>query len=244
MSLNGLADLSMSIKLTENEYATKLLTEWFKTVTAAFWPWAAVIDGKALFATDHVIQATGWTFSNIIEDTTVPANYAALSLVELKKAVNRLRVMKDGLGRRLPLANVYTLIVSPELEQTALDILNIGNGFSPYTPTGSEAHNDNFRNIFIWEWFKVELKVLNTLNQPSVEEWVDDIIGSSTMWFVMNTEAARMRKAFRKLKFGEMTIDNYYDDSNKAHFVTAEKFHWVMAIYPEIIVGSKGNGAI
>jgi hypothetical protein len=47
----------------------------------------------------------------------------------------------------------------------------------------------------------------------------------------MNVEAAKMRKAFRKLKFGDLTIDNYYDDSNKAHFVTAEKFYGVMAIY-------------
>lgn len=243
-SLNGLADLSMSIKLTENEYTTKLFTEWFKTVTASFWPWAAVIDGKALFATNHVIAATGATYSNIQEDATTATNYAALSFTALKAAVNKLRGMKDGLGRRLPLASSYRLVVSPELEQTALEILVPENEFTPFTFTGTAAGNNNYTNVFMGHWFKVELEVLNTLNQPSVEDGVDDTIGSNTMWFLINVEAAKMRKAFRKLKFWDLTIDNYYDDANKAHFVTAEKFYGVMAIYPEVIIGSKWAGAI
>jgi hypothetical protein len=43
--------------------------------------------------------------------------------------------MKDGLGTRVkrPMSGIYDLIVSPELEETALNILSDQNGFSPYT---------------------------------------------------------------------------------------------------------------
>jgi hypothetical protein len=57
--------------------------------------------------------------------------------------------MKDGLGRRLPIANSYRLIVSPELEQTAIELLCPENQFTPYTFTGTAAGNDNYANVFM-----------------------------------------------------------------------------------------------
>lgn len=243
-AMNDMEDQAFEIAITQNEYITKCFTEGFD-VTSQFGPGSAVYDAKALFATDHIIVGTGDTYSNIIEDDSTSTNYAALTFPHLKKAVKRLREMKDGLGIRVrrPLSGIYDLVVSPELEDTALNILSDGNGFSPYTFSGADAGNDNYGNVFMRDGFKVRLVVLETMNQPDSQN-EGQVIGSDSMWFVINKEGAMLRKAFRKLNFGDISIKLYEDDETRATFLTAEKFFGAQPLYPEIIVGSKGTGAI
>jgi len=233
-----------SIKLTENEYKTLVFTKGFD-IENAYGYGSAVYDGKALFSTEHVITDTGDTYSNIIEDDDTSTNYGALTLSHLKKAVKRLREMKDGLGTRIkrPTSWIYDLVVSPELEETALDILSDKNGFSPYTYSGEAATNDNYGNVFMRDGFKVRLVVLETMNQPStlIE---GETVGSSTMWFLINKEHAREREAFREVKFGDVEVEIFYDKNKRATFLTAEKFFGAQPLYPEVIVGSKGIWAI
>lgn len=153
--------------------------------------------------------------------------------------------MKDGLGVRVrrPMSGIYDLVVSPELEETALDVLSDGNGFMPYNYVGDEATNDNHANVFTTrDGFKVRLVVLETMNQPdSANE--GSTIGTATMWFLINKEGARMRKAFRNLGFGDLSIKIYEDDETRATFMTAEKFFGAQILYPEVIVGSKGDSS-
>ena len=241
-AMNDMEDQAYEIAITQNEYITKCLTDWF-SISSNFWPGSAVYDGKALFATDHIIIGTGWTFSNIVDDGA--GNYAALSYTSLKAAVKKLREMKDGLGVRVrrPMSGIYDLVVSPELEETALDVLSDGNGFQPYDYSGSAATNDNYSNVFMTRaWFKVRLVVLETLNQPDSQNEGSNI-GSATVWFVVNKETAQLRKALRKLNFGDISIKLYEDDETRATFLTAEKFFGAQPLYPEIIVGSTGTGS-
>jgi hypothetical protein len=165
-SINQLARRVKSIKITENEYKTLVLTKGFE-VSREYGYASAVLDGKALFADDHIIIGTNGTFSNIVDNGS--GQHAPLTYESLKKAVKMLREMKDGNGIRVkrPTSGIYDLIVSPELEETALNILSDTNGFSPYTYTGTAASNDNYGNVFMRDGFKVRLTVLETLNQPS-----------------------------------------------------------------------------
>lgn len=243
-SISQIARKVKSIKITENEYKTLVLTDWFKDVTAEYGYGSAISDGKALFATDHIIQDTGDTYSNIIEDDTTSTNYWALTLPHLKKAIKRLREMKDGLGTRVkrPMSGIYDLIVSPELEETALNILSDQNGFSPYTFDWAQATNGNYGNVFMRDGFKVRLVVLETLNQPATLR--SGTVGSDKMWFLMNKEGAEDREAIRDIKFGDVEVEILYDGNKKATFLTAEKFFGAQPLYSEIIVGSKGEGAI
>lgn len=232
-----LGDQAYEIAIAENQYYTKLLTEGF-SVTKEYWPGSAVYDGKSLFNSAHIIASTGATYSNIVDNWA--GKHAVLSAANVLKAVEMLRNMKDGLGVRVqrPTSGVYDLIVPVELEGKAIkEVLSANNWFSPYNYSGTEATNNNFVNLFVSaDWFKVNLVVLETLNQPD-ENWVT--IGGDKQWFVLNREWASLRKAFRKLKMWDVSVKMYYDDESRAVFVTAEKFFWAQALYPEIIVWSK-----
>lgn len=242
-SLNRMKRQYAKIRISQNEYLTKTFTKGFDAVSAPFWPWSAVYDGKPLFASDHLIIGTGGTQSNIVAgagNTHAPLTYASLKL-----AVKMLREMKDGLGVRMkrPNSGIYDLVVSPELEATALDVLSDGNGVSPYNYNGAEAQNDNFANIFSTrDGFKVRLIVLETMNQPDSENPTENI-GSDKMWFLINKEVAKAKEAFLDVRFGDISMEIYYDQTKRATFLTAEKFFGAQALYPEIVVGSKGDGS-
>ena len=240
-AMNDMEDQAFEIAITENEYITKCFTEGF-SVSSEFGPGSAVYDGKSLFAADHITIGTGDTYTNIVDDGA--GNYSALTFASLKAGVKKLREMKDGLGIRVrrPLSGIYDLIVSPELEETALEILSDGNAFSPYTYTGTAATNDNYSNVFMArDGFKVRLVVLETLNQPDSQN-DGGTIGSGTIWFLVNKETSMLRKALRKLNFGDISIKMYEDDETRATFITAEKFFGAQPLYPEIIVWSLGDG--
>ncbi len=241
-AMNDMEDQAYEISITQNEYLTKCFTKGFE-VGAQFWPGSAVYDGKSLFANDHIIVGTGETYSNIVEDVDNAGQHAPLNYANLKKAVEMHRKMRDGLGIRTRRADIYDLIVAPELEAQALDTLSDMNGFQPYTYSGTEASNDNFANVFVTRaGFKVRLTVLDTMNQPDSQN-PEETIGTGTMWFVLNKEASNLRKAIRDLGFGDISIKMYEDDETNATWITAEKFFGAQILYPEIVVGSKGDNS-
>lgn len=243
-SFGDLKDELDAIKLTQNEYMIKCFTEGFGAVSANFWPWSAVYDQRPLFSDDHRVIKTDAVYSNIV--STDGTTYAPLTYASLKLAVKQLREMKDGQGIRVkrPKSGIFDLYVSVEGEENALDILSDGNGFQPYTYAGADAGNENYANVFsARDGFKVRLNVVDYLNQPDSKDPENLVIGSATMWFVQNKELASKRKAFRNIGLSDVSVEIKRDDKTRAVVASAEKHFGAQLLYPEVIVGSKGDGS-
>lgn len=219
-----------SIKLAQNNYYTRILTEGF-SISSKFWPWSKTAYDKPLFATDHPVGETGATQSNLLTGADAPLTFA-----NLLKAIELHRGMKDGLGVKVNKANTYRLIVSRANEKLATDILSESNGFAPVTYTGTAATNNNYGNVFMRPWYKVQLVVLETLGQPNGK---GGTIGTDTMWFLINEDAMAMRKAFIKFQLKELEVAYFKDDKTKASYFTAELHFGAEHMYPEVIVGSQ-----
>lgn len=242
-SLNKAEDRLYAISIAENEYLTKIITKGFDAPSATFWPGSPVYDGKRLFDKTHAIIGTGGTQSNVVtknDGTPDATKYGKLNFTNLLAAVDQIRMMKDGNGVRIRRADMYTLVVSPAQEKLATDILSNENGFMPYTYTGADAGNGNYDNVFTRGGFKVKLVVLDTIGQPDTED-PSAVVGSDTMWFVVNTEYNSVRKAMRKLTLGGLTPDMFEDEHTRAVWLTVEKHFGAQALYYEGIVGSKGD---
>lgn len=247
-SFGSLTDEINSIKMTENEYLLKIIALGFNSVKAEFGPESKVYDSKGLFAVDHEVIKTGEFYSNIVTEGavgTIGTTHVALTFDSLKKAVEMSRTMKDGLGKRVkrPMDSIYDLYVAPEGESNALDVLSDTHGFMPYTYTGADAGNGNYANIFVRKGFKVRLNVVDGLNQPDSTDPENLTIGSATMWFVINKSEAIRRSAFRKIILGDITIEISRDPKTKLLVASAEKHFGGEILYPEVIVGSKGDGS-
>lgn len=213
-----------SAKLTRNNLVTKVLANWFD-ITAGFWPGSTSPDGVALFSASHIIKSTGNTQSNLVS--------GALTQAKLEEAIDLLRNMRDGMGRKMRRASVYTLVVSSENEKNARQILNDGSNFAA-SVSDTETNNGVTSNLFMWDGFKIELLVLDTLNQPSVS----GNVGSATMWFVINKDCVRDYEAFRMLTLYNDEIDMYRDNKTKALVVDLDFSATADHYQPECIVGS------
>lgn len=243
-SFGDLKDELDAINITQNEYIIKCFTKGFDAVSATFGPGSAVYDSRSLFSADHRIIKTDAVYSNIVDDGS--GNHAPLSFTSLKKAVKMLREMKDGQGVRVkrPSSGIFDLYVSPELEETALNALSDGNGFMPYNYSGAEATNGNFANVFSSrDGFKVRLNVVDLMNQPDSQDPDNAVIGSDTMWFVVNKELATKRKAFRNIGLSDVSVEIKRDSKTRATVASAEKHFGAQILYPEVIVGSKGDSS-
>ena len=219
--------LITGVKITKNEVVSEVLAKGF-AITAAFWPGSATGDGVALFSASHVIKSTGATQSNLVS--------GALSQVKLLEAIELLRNMKDGMGRKMKRANTYTLIVPTELEATARKILNDGSKFAA-SINDTAASNDVTLSVFQWDWFRVELLVLDTLNQPKAD---GTMVGTATNWFVLNKELAREMEAFKYLNLYNEELDMYEDKATKVLFVDVDLSFTADVYNYECIVGSTG----
>lgn len=224
---SDVTDLINSVKITKNELVSEVLTKGF-SVTAAYGAGSASPDGVALFSASHVIKSTGATQSNLVS--------GALSQVKLKEAIELLRNMKDGKGRKMKRAKTYQLIVPTELEATARGILNDGSMVAAYV-NDVQANNDVVSSIFQWDGFRIELLVLETLNQPKAD---GSMVGSATVWFLLNREAARALKAFKYLNLYSEEIGMYEDPKTKVTFVDVDLSFTADAFNYECIVGSTG----
>lgn len=214
-------------KLTKNNSATEVLANGF-VANKAHGAGSASPDGKALFATDHIIKSTGETQSNLIT--------GALTQAKLEEAIELLRNMKDGMGRKMRSASTYQLIVPRALEKLARKILNNGSKFAA-SDSDVETNNSITENIFAWDGFRVELVVLETLDQPKGD---GTTIGTATNWFVMNRELAREMEAFKYLALYNDEMTMYVDDKTKVMYFDLDLSFTCDHYQPEIIVGSQG----
>ena len=224
---NATQELVDSVKITKNERVTEVLANGF-VADAPFWPWSASPDGKALFATDHIIKSTGATQSNLVT--------GALTQAKLEEAIGLLRDMKNGRGRTMKIPNEYTLIVSRKGEANARRILNEGSK-SAAEVLGTPVSNDITSNIFTWDGFRINLMVLETLGQPKID---GTVVGSDTMWFLVNKDAANALGAFKYLNLYSEEMDMWEDKATKVVYIDVDLSFNADHYNPEVIVGSLG----
>ena len=198
--------LVRAAKITRNELSLEVLTKGF-SVTAAYWPWSAYPDGQPLFSANHVIKATWEIQSNLVT--------GALTQLKLEEAISKLRNMKDGIGRTMKLASTYTLIVPTSLEATARKILNDGSKFAAAV-SDVAVGNDVTSSIFQWDGFRIELLVIDGLNQPKKD---GTKVGTATNWFVINKDAVRNYEAFKTIVLFNEEMDMYEDKASKVMYV-------------------------
>lgn len=229
--LNNLARdtqrLINAVKLTKNEVATEVFTEGF-SITSANGAGSMSPDGVALFSDSHIIKGTGETQSNLVN--------GALTQTTLEAAIEKLRNMKDGTGRKMRRANTYALYVAPENEANARRILNNGSNFAA-SVSDTETNNSITSNIFMWDGFRIELVVLDTLNQPKPD---GSKVGTATMWFLMNKDAAREMGAFKYLTLYNEEMDMYIDNNTKVLYLDVDLSFTCDHYQPEVVVGSLG----
>ena len=210
-------------KITKNELATEVLSNWFDSAKS-FYP-----DGQPLFSASHKIKSTWATQSNLVS--------GALTTTTLLEAVEKLRNMRDGMGRKMKINGVYTLIVPSELEDTARQVLNDWNNFAAITTSNTQAQNDVTINLFSWNGFKVELMVLETLNQPKLD---GTTVGTATQWFVMDKTRARELEALKYLQLYTDKVDMYVDNKTKVLFFDIDLSMTCDFYNYEFICGSTG----
>jgi hypothetical protein len=140
------------------------------------------------------------------------------------------------MGRKMKRANTYTLIVPSELEAAARKILNDWSKFAAAVD-GTATTNDVTLSVFQWDGFRVELLVLDTLNQPK-SDWTT--LGSATQWFVLNKEAARDYEAFKYLVLYNEELGMYEDNATKVLFVDVDLSFNTDVYNYEVIVWSTG----
>jgi hypothetical protein len=215
-------------KITRNEVATNVFAEGF-TSAAAYGAGSASPDGQPLFSNSHVIKSTGATTNDNLVS-------GALTQAKLEEAIELLRNMKDGMGRTMKRARSYQLVVAPQGEAAARKLLNEGSKFAA-SVGGTETNNSITENIFTWDGFRIELVVLDTLNQPSAD---GSTIGSATMWFVLNREASREMEAFKFLSLYNDEMTMYVDDATKVMYFDLDLSFTCDHYNPECVVGSTG----
>lgn len=215
-----------AVKLTKNETATEVFSNGFSITAANGWG-SQSPDGLPLFSDNHIIKGTGATQSNLVT--------WALTQTTLEEAVEKLRNMKDGLGRKMKRSSKYTLYVASENEANARRILNNGSKYAA-SVTDTEVNNSITENLFMWDGFKIELVVLETLNQPKAD---GSTVGSSTMWFLMDTENARQMEAFKYLPLYNEEMSMYIDDSTKVLYLDVDLSFTCDHYQPEVVVGSQ-----
>jgi len=157
---------------------------------------------------------------------------AILSQVNLEKALEKLRGMKDGLGTIVGFAaQSYTLIVGPKQEALARKILNDGSNFAAQV-SDVQVNNDVTLSVFQWEGFKINLMVMPTLGQPSI----NGPVGTGNEWFLLNHELAAELEAFRFIPLYDAIIDSYMDNNNKVTYVDIDVSFTADFYNPEVVV--------
>ena len=224
-----LARLSARNKKARNFLVTKIFTEGF-TKLKAFWPGSSTPYGNPLFFNAHPIGTTWTTQSNIMEGAD-----AILSQVNLLKAIEKARGMKDGNGTTVGFAaRSYTLLIGPKQEALARKILN-DDGKQAAFVADVAVNNDITISIFQLDGFKINLMVMPTLGQPSI----NGTIGTGNEWFVLNHELAAELEAFRFIPLYEAIIDSYVDNNNKATYIDIDTSFTADFYNPEVVIGSK-----
>lgn len=227
---DGVKQLTDGRVLTYNVEMAKLLANGF-SITNSFGAGSASPDGKALFATDHIIKSTNGSYSN--------TGTAALAEASLQAAITALKTgVKKGNGYSVKTPSKYVLMVSRALETTARKLLNTaGSQSGIYAGTGSNA---NLLNVFSFNGNAVEIQVLDMLGELDAQGNVIGGSNAATIWFLLNQEEAMRVKAFRFFTLGGDIMNMYKNDETDSVFVKLKTYFAVDHYNPEVIYGSTG----
>jgi hypothetical protein len=134
-------------------------------------------------------------------------------------------------------AGKYELRVPRALEQTARVILQQNNDTKfMFAGTGSNA---NLLNTFTFKGNVVELKVIEPLGRTLKD---GSVLGSSTMWFLVNPEIINEGKAFRHITLWGENVETHYDFDTKNYFASIDLSFAVDHYGAQYgIVGSRGT---
>lgn len=183
--------------------AIKVLTKG-ASISAGYGPGSATPKGKALFASNHTVYATGGTFSNIAS--------GALTDATLKDAIAKHLLIRLENGDRVqqPRAEGYTLFVSPAGELNARTILNNGSKFA------ATGNNSAAENVFMFEGSKVKLEIIDKL-------WDTDrdgvVIGADTNRFLVNMPALKEAEALKCIRLYSPIVKQYINNETDQSIV-------------------------
>lgn len=225
---NQMVRLPARAKKARNFFATRVFLEGFNNPNPT-WPGSSTPYGNPLFFNAHPVGTTWETQSNIMEGAD-----RTLDQVNLEKAIEKARGMKDGNGTIVGFsAPSYTLIVWPKGEANARKILNDWREVASQV-ADVQVNNDVTMSIFQMNGFKINLMVLPTMGQPSLA----GKIGTGNEWFLLNQDWAREAEAFRFIPLYEAEIDSYVDKTNKTTVIDIDMSFTMDCYNPEVVIGS------
>lgn len=208
--------------------------------TSAYGAGSPTPYGKALFATDHPIMNGTSSFSNVLNAAGQTAD-KVLSATSLQWALDNqktaLRLQNgDFVGNT---SGVYELRVPRALEQQARVILNQAGGQkNSFAGTGSNAQ---LLNPFDFNGNVIELKVIEPLGRTLKD---GTVLGSNTMWFVVNPELVNAGTSLRHITLWGENVETHYDFDTKNYFASIDlsftNDHYGAQYW---VVGSRGTVA-
>ncbi len=204
---------------------TKVYTLGF-SISNAYGPGSATPKGQPLFSNSHTVFATGGVFSNL--------QTGALSATTLKEAIQKHIDIRLENGDRVdqPRTEGYTLFVSPDGEMAAREILNNGSKF------GATGNNSSLENVFMFEGSRVKLEVMERLGSYDRN---GALIGTTTMWFLVNKPALKMSEALKCIRLYSPIVKQYMNDETDQSIVDIRNGFAVDHYGAEyFIVGSTG----
>lgn len=198
---------------TKAQIMTKVITLG-ASITAPNGPGSATPDGKALFATDHPIAATGGTQSNIV---TGAFTDNATRIVRLESAVQAMRNMRLANGDF-----VYTNITegSPYILKCPVsDKYNWEkalNGYKVWSGNGANANQVNMFTVGGYNIIVEELPTLGTYDADGV------IIGDTTAAYLFNPAYLEEAEALRCYTVHDMSVNTITVDDPRSFVALGE----------------------
>lgn len=188
--------------------AIRLLEKWF-SVTASNWAWSATPKWQPLFSTAHTVKNWTLTFRNVL---TTPNQVLSANSLQDALTIHKWNLRWDNGLRANPPKWAFKLWVSKIWAVTARSILNTkGNQAGIFSWTWNNA---NQLNTFNFDWNMVEIKEIPLLWDYDKN---NNLIGSDTMWYVVNEDNLRQAKWFRMIRLYDPVVQNYYYNPTNAY---------------------------
>ena len=223
--------LGDTLKKTMNVAGSRLYGKG-SSITASSGAGSASPDGKALFATDHVIKfpsdASVTSYSNALS--------TALDATNLLAAINHYRLnVRDHDGSRLVEPEAYTVIIPRDLRSAFNSAVNAINGEGTPSQFAGSGSNSNLVNPFYVGGQKVNLVVDDWLGQT-----VNGVSnGSATNWFLLNRPYALDTGAMRCTVVYDKEVKFYYDFNTRKNMVSVSAMYSMDHFNPAAVV--RGN---
>lgn len=198
---------------TKAQIMTKVITLG-ASISAPNGPGSVTPDGKALFAVDHPISATGGTQSNIV---TGAFTDNATRIIRLESAVQAMRNMRLANGDF-----VYTNVTEAKpyiLKCPVSDKYNWEkalNGYKVWSGNGSNANAVNMFTVGGYNIIVEELPTLGTYDADGV------IIGDTTAAYLFNPSYLEDAEALRCYTVHDMSVVTDYVKDPRSYVAIGE----------------------